>query len=370
MPKKLPSLAGRFDNALTATDHARQIATLQSEIDNLRRTQSPELEDQLEVLRAQLKAQSGEQDVLVSSIDPNSAQPRQTIPTISIQTLARTLDKDGQVTPVILIPQGDRYLLWDGQRRWEAAKYLKWETIRAVIAPMPKDLHRKALLTFVHHEDLNPLDKAEAIVKEVATASGLDAETIPGLLSTVLRRLERQDQVHHLQGLVSAEETEQKKVVGRLGLHQNEEQILLSLLELALNPPSVRSNLMPMLSLPLDLKSAIRDRGLKGAHALALASLSDKNLKISEREARKERLETTEIVLEEQLTVAKTRELVRKVRARFVETASSDSKKVKTVSQQLNRLTSAQLQVADRKDLETLRVTLKKRLTEVEELLG
>lgn len=370
MPKKLPSLAGRFNNALTATDHAREIATLQSEIDELRKTQSPELEDQLEVLRSQLKAQSGEQDVSVSSIDPNPSQPRQTIPALSVQTLARTLSKDGQITPIILIPQGDRYLLWDGQRRWEAAKYLEWETIRAVIAPMPKDLHRKALLTFVHHEDLNPLDKAEAIVEEVATASDLDSEVIPGLLSTVLRRLERQDQVHHLQGLVSAEEAEQKKVVGRLGLHQNEERVLLSLLELALNPPSVRSNLMPMLSLPLDLKSAIRDRGLKGAHALALASLSDKNLKVSEREARKERLEATAVVLEDQLTVAKTRELVRKVKAKFVETASSDSRKIKTVSQQLQKLTSAQLKVADRKDLETLRATLKSRLTEIEELLS
>ncbi len=369
MPKKLPSLVGRFDKALTATDHAREVSILQAEIEELRKAQSPELEEQLEVLRAQLKAQSGEQDISVALIDPNPAQPRQTIPALSVQTLARTLDKDGQITPIILIPQGDRYLLWDGQRRWEAAKYIKWETIRAVIAPMPKDLHRKALLTFVHHEDLNPLDKAEAVVKEVATASGLEEELIPVLLSTVLRRLERQEQVHRLQGLVSDTQSEQQKTIGQLGLHVNEEKILLSLLELALNPPSVRSNLMPMLSLPLDLKSAIRERGLKGAHALALASLSEKNLNIPERQARKERLEATEQVLDEQLTVAKTRELVRKVRAKFVEANISPSKTIKSTSQRLQKLTPAALQSANREDLEKLQRVLKLKLTEVEALL-
>jgi len=330
MAKKLPSLAGRFNSAVAATDHVREVSALQSEIDQLRQAQSPELEEQLAVLREQLKAQSGEHEIPVSSIDPNPSQPRQTIPLSSIRTLARSLKKDGQITPLILIPTGDRYLLWDGQRRWESAKYLEWESIRAVLSPMPEDLHRQSLLTFVHHEDLNPLSKAEAIVKEVAASAELDQESIPGLLSTVLRRLERQDQVHRLQGLVNDDLSEQEKVIGQLGLHQNEERILLSLLELALNPPSVRSNLMPMLSLPLDLKSAIRERGLKGAHALALASLSEKNLKVPERQARKERLNATEIVLEEDLTVSKTRELVRKIKTKFVENIPSDPKEIKT----------------------------------------
>ena len=369
MPKKLPSLVGRFDKALSATDHAREVATLQSEIEVLRKAQSPELEDQLDVLRAQLKAQSGEQDIPVALVDPNPSQPRQTIPTLSIQTLARTLEKDGQITPIILIPQGDRYLLWDGQRRWEASKYLKWETIRAVLAPMPKDLHRKALLTFVHHEDLNPLDKAEAVVKEVAAASGLEEELIPVLLSTVLRRLERQEEVHRLQGLTSSTHAEQQKVINQLGIHANEEKILLCLLELALNPPSVRSNLMPMLSLPLDLKSAIRERGLKGAHALALSSLAEKNLKVPERQARKERIEATEHVLDEQLTVAKTRELVRKVKARFVEAETDHSKTIRSMSQRLQKLTPATLKTVNREDLERLQRMLKTKLSEVEALL-
>ena len=369
MPKKLPSLAGRFNQAVTATDHVREIATLQAQIEELRRTQSPELEEQLSVLRAQLAAQSGEQDISLALIDPNPSQPRKTIPLTSVQTLANTLSADGQITSVILIPSGDRYLLWDGQRRWEAAKYLEWETIRAVIAPMPDDLHRQALLTFVHHEDLNPLDKAEAIVKEIASAAELDEEVVPVVLSTVLRRLERQNQVQQMNGLVSASKEDQKKTIGQLGIRPDEEKVLLSILELALYPPSVKSNLMPMLSLPLDLKTAIREKGLKAAHASALVSLSGKNLKIDERQARRERLEVTEKVLEEGLTVAQTRELLKQIKAKYVESPEPSSKAIQAVEKKLGKLNEKSLKAATKEDLLALQKTLKNKLAQVEALL-
>ncbi|MBD2416057.1 hypothetical protein FACHB389_36920 [Nostoc calcicola FACHB-389] len=63
--------------------------------------------------------------------------------------------------------------------------------------------------------------------------------------------------------------------------------------QFGLNPASVKSNLLPMLSLPEDLKKAIRHQELKGAHALALATLSSKILKISEQEAAIERIKAT-----------------------------------------------------------------------------
>lgn len=370
MPKKLPTLASRFDRAVSATGEAREIAALQAEIDQLRKSQSPELEKQLATLRGQLEAQSGEHDIEVSSIDYNPAQPRRTISVSSIQTLARTLEKDGQITPIILIPQGDRYLLWDGQRRWEAAKFLEWRTIRAVIAPMPEDLHRKALLTFIHHEDLNPLDKAEAIVKEVASSSDIEEQSIPVLLSTVLRRLERQEQAQHLNGLVDKPFEKQQKVISQLGIHDNEEKLLLAFLELVLHPPSVRSNLMPMLSLPADLKQAIRDRGLKGAHALALSGLSAKNLKVTDRVATKERLEATEKVLDEELTVAKTREIVREIKSKFTKPKPSQSKAVKTTVQKLNKLNDTSLKEASREDLLKLKTALENKLSEIESILS
>ena len=76
-------------------------------------------------------------EIDVMAIDLNPYQPRQTITSESIQTIARSMEKDGQIAPIIVITQGDRYLLWDGQRRWSAAKLLGWKTLRAVKALMP-----------------------------------------------------------------------------------------------------------------------------------------------------------------------------------------------------------------------------------------
>lgn len=366
---KLPKISERFTSAIQATDQAQRIAQLQAEIEKLRATQSPELEQQLEQLRKQLIAEEGELEIAIDLIDPNWQQPRQTLTSESIQTIAQSMEKDGQITPIIAIAQGDRYLLWDGQRRWSAAKLLGWKTLRAVKALMPEDLHRKALLTFLHHEDLNSLDKAEAIIKELTRSTLLDAGEIPTILSTVLRRLERANQSNHLAELVYAPLETQVQGVKALGVNENEEKILLALLDLALNPASVKANLIPMLSLPNDLKTAIRERGLKGAHALALTVISAKTLKSSERQATKERIEVTHQVIEQDLTVAKTRELVAQIKAKYIKPKASDSKTVATVVKGVEKLSKSLLVSTSPEQLAKLRQALQAKLSEIDEVL-
>jgi len=368
---RIPAINQRFTGAYQATEQAQRMAELQSEVEQLRAAQSPELEAQLDVLREQLKAQSGELAVAVELIYPNPHQPRQIITAESIQTIARSLEKDGQITPLILIPQGDRYLLWDGQRRWEAAKLLGWESLQAVAAPMPKDLHRKALLTFIHHEDLNPLDKAEAIVKEVAGATGITAEEIPTALSTVLRRLERRQQINQLTCLVTVTpEQQQQQGLQQLGVSETEAILLLSLLDLGLNPTSVKANLLSMLALSTDLKQAIREQGLKGAHALALAGLSAKTLKLSERQVTKERLAATQQVIEQDLTVAKTRELVAQIKAKYLSPKPVESKEITVAAKGLEKLLPRVMETTNQEQLVELRQILQQKLAEIDAILA
>lgn len=367
---RIPAISQRFAGAYQATEQAQRIAELQFEVEQLRAAQSPELEAQLEMLREQLRAQSGELSVEVGLIYPNPHQPRQTIAAESIQTIARSLEKDGQITPVIVISQGERYLLWDGQRRWEAAKSLGWKTLQAVTAPMPKDLHRKALLTFIHHEDLNPLDKAEAIVKEVADSTGITAEEISTVLSTVLRRLERGQQINQLTALVAVTPEEQQKGLQQLGISKTETALLLSLLDLGLNPASVKANLLSMLALPPDLKKAIREQGLKGAHALALASLSAKTLKLGERQVTKERLAVTQEVIEQDLTVAKTRELVAQIKAKYLDPKPVESKEITVATRGLEKLSPSIMKATDQEQLVELRQILQQKLAQIEAILA
>jgi ParB family transcriptional regulator, chromosome partitioning protein len=366
---KIPSISQRFTGAIQATDQAQRITELQAEVEKLRSSQSPVLEQQIETLRSQLKEQSGEQDIEVSKIQANPHQPRQTITNESIQTIARSLEKDGQITPLIVIPQDDNYLLLDGQRRWEAAQILGWQTLRSVIAIMPDDLHRKALITFIHHEDLNPLDKAEAIFREISNVTNMKAEEILTVLATVLRRLERQKQTSQLTSLITATTEKQISGLQSFGVNEAEEKLLLVLLGLALNPTSVKANLMPMLSLPNDLKQAIREHGLKGAHALALSVLSAKSLETSEKSASKERIKATEQVLSQELNVAKTRELVTHIKAKYIKSEHSSSKQITAIQRSVEKLSKENIANIDPQQLTDLRSLFQQKLAEIESIL-
>jgi ParB family chromosome partitioning protein len=337
----LPKIADRFKGAVEKTAQERKIAELQTEIDRLRAADSPDLEAQVQALREQLQT-SGEHQIAVDLVDPNPQQPRQTITEAAIRAKARSLEKYGQIAPIILIPQTERpgrYLLLDGQLRWSGAKLLGWQTIRAVIVPMPADVTRSSLLTFLHFEDLNPLDKAEAVVQQAIEATEMTAEEIATVLGTVLKRIERDGDRQLLADLVTATAAEQQQGLEKLGVKEKERALLLVLLDLGLHPGSFKANLLPMLSLPADLKTAIRQQGLKGAHALALSTLSAKSLNADEAQATKERQKITQQVLERGLTVPETRKLIAEVKQRFVPDlkSTSFSDRIETTMRQLKK---------------------------------
>ncbi|ABA24825.1 ParB family protein (plasmid) [Trichormus variabilis ATCC 29413] len=369
MARGLPQIGEKFKGAVQKTDQEKKIAQLQAEIEQLRIKQSPELEAELQILREKLKSSAGEVEIELELIDPNPHQPRQTITLESIQAKARLLKKHGQITPIILVAQEDgRYILLDGQLRTEGAKLLGWKSIRAVVVPMPKDLTQSSLITFLGFEDLNPLDKAEAVIQEVTKATALSSEEITTALATVLKRIERDSNIKELAKLTSLDVDEQKQGLESLRIIGEEQNLFLSLLELGLNPASVKSNLIPMLSLPDDLKNAIRQKGLKGAHALALSTLSAKALDTSEEKALKERTIITQKVLAENLTVPETRELIKKVKAEYITKTESESKEVKSIIQKISSISKESLVNVSSKQLEELKILLQQKLVEIEEL--
>ena len=366
----LPKIANKFSAAIQKTEQEQKIIDLQAEVERLRAIQSPELEKELQQLREQLVKQSGEVQVEVELIDPNPNQPRQTITTELIATKKRLLKKHGQIASIILVPQDNgRYLLLDGQLRWEAAQSLGWSTIRAVVTNTPQDINQFSLLTFLGFEDLNPLDKSEAIFTELAKSTGLMLTEVSTLLATVLKRTERDQKNKELSKLVNVSAEEQEKGLEQLEFKGPEKSILLILLELGLNPSSVKANLMPMLSLPQDLKQAIRQQGLKGAHALALTTISAKTLDVPEKKAAKERVAATVKVLQEHLTVAETRELVKKIRAKYLKPQKSESKEVRAAIDKMKKLSDNALESASNEQLQQLYTLLQRKLAEIDRVL-
>lgn len=371
MAKALPQISTKFKGAVQKTEQEKKIAELQAEVEQLRANKAPELEAELDKLRSEVKSVSGEVEIDLELIDPNPNQPRQTITPESIQAKARLLKKHGQITPVILVAQENgRYMLLDGQLRWSGARVLGWQTIRAVVVPKPQDIDQSSLLTFLGFEDLNPLDKAEAIVKEVHKSTGLSADEMSTALATILKRIERDDKTKELSKLVAVSSSEQQQGLEALGVIGDEQEMLLVLLELGLNPASVKANLIPMLTLPQDLKNAIRQKGLKGAHALALVTLSAKMLGIPDKDAKKERVKATDEVLKKNLTVPETRELIKQIKSKYVTQEKSESKEVKAIFGKINTLNDTMLSSASSEQLGQLKELLQQKLALIDKLIA
>ncbi|MFL9455481.1 hypothetical protein AB0758_30920 [Tolypothrix bouteillei VB521301_2] len=68
------------------------------------------------------------------------------------------------------------------------------------------------------------------------------------MLATVLKRIERDGKSKELTQLVSVSSEEQQAGLSELGITGTEYSLLLLLLELGLNPASVKANLIPMLA--------------------------------------------------------------------------------------------------------------------------
>ncbi|MBR8834425.1 MAG: ParB/RepB/Spo0J family partition protein [Stigonema ocellatum SAG 48.90 = DSM 106950] len=372
--RKAPDITNYFSAAKQSqqlSEAESELQQLRAEIEELRSKGSTELEEQIQVLRSQLQSQSGIQCIPLEQILPNPEQPRQTFLPESIESMSRSLASDGQLEPVILI-QRENLVIFDGERRWRSAKALGWQNLQAVIIPEPAALHRKALLTSLHREDLNPLDKAEAIQQELATNTDLDHQDIPRILSTVVRRLNAQKRMNSVIDLMTGTAEEQQLGLADMDLDEREQAILALLLDLQLNPASIDANIFPMLSLAEDLKAAIRSLGLKGVHAMALQKLSAKNLGVTEEEAESIRLNTTHNVIAEKLSASATRKLVASVIASQVQPSSTSETKIKPVSQEarrLQKLSLESLKKTDRTQLIEFQEVLRQKLAEIELVL-
>jgi ParB family chromosome partitioning protein len=371
--RKAPNIADYFSGAKQTqklSDAEIEIAQLKAEIENLRASGSDEIEIQLSTLKEQLQSKSGVVDIEIEKIKQNPEQPRRTFLTDSIEAMSQSLLTDGQLSPIIVIPQEENYLLFDGERRWRAAKSLGWETIQAVTMTAPKDLHRKALLTSLHREDLNPLDKAEAIIREITNNVGLNADDIPRTLSTVIRRLNKQKRLTNVMKALSDDKVE---VLADNSVNETERAILVILLELQLNPASVDSNLVPMLGLENDLKDAIRNFGLKGVHAIALQKLSAKNLNLSQAKAKRLREDLTKKVIQENLSVLQTRKVVNEAIAKHSpspESAINANKQLSKIKHSVDLISSDLLRSADPTSLRDVYDLLKQKMTEIESLIS
>lgn len=117
-------------------------------------------------------------EIPIDLIDRSSLQPRSVFDEAKLDELARSINANGIVQPLLLRRKGERFELIAGERRWRAAQLAGLSKVPAVIRTVSDDkVLELALIENIQREDLNPIEEARAYKKLIDTV-GLTQETV------------------------------------------------------------------------------------------------------------------------------------------------------------------------------------------------
>ncbi len=145
-------------------------------------------------------------NISVSLIDSNPWQPRRVFQGNEITELADSIKMHGLLQPIVLREHRNRYQLVAGERRLRAALKLNWTQVPAtIIDATDREMAELALIENVQRKDLNPIEKAISFDKylqenhctqeELSRRLNLDRSTISNLIRLLTLPIEIQDKV-------------------------------------------------------------------------------------------------------------------------------------------------------------------------------
>jgi len=113
---------------------------------------------------------SGEmiQEVAVSSVVPSSLQPRKEFSAEQLEELSASIRERGIIQPLIVRPQGNKFELIAGERRWRAARNVGLKVVPVISRKATDDqVLEMALVENLQRADLNPIEEAEGYARLV-----------------------------------------------------------------------------------------------------------------------------------------------------------------------------------------------------------
>lgn len=115
----------------------------------------------------------------ISMVDPKSDQPRKTFNKEALEELARSIEENGLLQPILVREYaGGRYQIIAGERRFRACKIAGISEIPAIILDRDdRKVAELALIENLQREDLNPIEEAMAF-KALADDYGLTQEEV------------------------------------------------------------------------------------------------------------------------------------------------------------------------------------------------
>jgi len=118
----------------------------------------------LDILLPESDMPTGSMEIAVSEIDPNPDQPRRAFDQEALKTLAESIRQSGVLQPLLVTPQGARYRIVAGERRYRAARLAGLQTVPCVVRELTEQQRLEAaLIENLQREDLNPIEEAAGI---------------------------------------------------------------------------------------------------------------------------------------------------------------------------------------------------------------
>jgi ParB family transcriptional regulator, chromosome partitioning protein len=190
------------------------------------------------------------QTVDIGKIDPAADQPRKHFNDERLQELAESIRNEGIIQPIVVEPNGNRYTIVAGERRYRAAKLAGLAEVPITVSG--HSVEKRFLLSLIENlqrENLDPVEEAEAF-RTLIDRTGANQETVA-------------------------------KQVGK--------------------SRAAVANSIRLLNLPDEMKQSLSDGAISAGHARGLLAISDE----------REREEAYRRVLDEGLSVREVEDLAR-----------------------------------------------------------
>ncbi len=100
----------------------------------------------------------------ISEITPNFNQPRRDFDEHKLHELAESIKEHGILQPIIVVPDGLKYMIVAGERRYRAAKMAGLKEMPCIVRELSNTkVLELALIENIQREDLMPLEEASAL---------------------------------------------------------------------------------------------------------------------------------------------------------------------------------------------------------------
>jgi ParB family chromosome partitioning protein len=164
-------------------------------------------------------------EVDIDLIKPNPEQPRVDFRDAAIAELAQSIREAGVLQPLVVVPEGGRYKIIIGERRWRAAQKAGLKKIPVLVRHIPHEQQLEiSLIENLQREDLNPIEVAHAyqrlidefgyIQADLAEKVGKDRTSVTNALRLLKLPAEIQGDLRegrlsmgHARALLAVEET-------------------------------------------------------------------------------------------------------------------------------------------------------------------